>query len=45
MKSIHEMVFDAEVRAWNDRQRIISANAQQTDFDKDWSSVDEGMVA
>lgn len=45
MKSIHEMVFDAEVRAWNDRQRIISANAQQTDFDEDRSSVDEGVVA
>lgn len=45
MKSIHEMVFDAEVRAWNDRQRIINANAQQTDFDKDRPSVDEGAVA
>jgi len=45
MKSIHEMMFDAEVRAWNDRQRIINANAQQTDFDEDRSSVDEGVVA
>lgn len=45
MKSIHEMVFDAEVRAWNDRQRIINDNAQQTDFDEDRSSVDEGVVA
>lgn len=45
MKSIHEMVFDAEVRAWNDKQRIISANAQQTDFDEDRPSVDEGVVA
>lgn len=45
MKSIQRMVFDAEVRAWNDRQRIISANAQQTDFDEDQSSVDEGTVA
>ena len=45
MKSIHEMMFDAEVKAWNDRQRIISANAQQTDFDKDRFSVDEGAVA
>ena len=45
MKSIHEMVFDAEVKVWNDRQRIINANAQQTDFDKERSSVDEGVVA
>lgn len=45
MKSIREKVFDAEVRAWNDRQRIISANAQQTDFDEERSSVDEGAVA
>ena len=45
MKSIHEMMFDAEVKAWNDRQRIISANAQQTDFNEDRSSVDEGAVA
>lgn len=45
MKSIHEMMFDAEVRAWNDRQRIINANAQQTDFDEDRSSMDEGVMA
>lgn len=45
MKSIHEMMFDAEVRAWNNRQRIINANAQQTDFDEDRPSVDEGVVA
>lgn len=45
MKSIHEMMFDAEVRAWNDRQRIINANAQQTDFDEDRPSMDEGVVA
>lgn len=45
MKSIHEMMFDAEVRAWNDRQRIINANAQQTDFDENRSSVGEGVVA
>lgn len=45
MKSIQRMVFDAEVRTWNDRQRIINANAQQTDFDEGRSSVDEGAVA
>lgn len=45
MKSIQRMVFDAEVRAWNNRQRIINANAQQTDFDEDQSPVDEGMAA
>ena len=45
MKSIHEMMFDAEVKAWNNRQRVINANAQQTDFDKDRSSVNEGVVA
>lgn len=45
MKSIQRMMFDAEVRAWNNRQRIISVNVQQTDFDEDRSSVDEGVVA
>lgn len=44
MKSIKRMMFDAEVRAWNHRQRIIVANAQQADFDEDRPSVNEGGV-